>query len=262
MNTAPMVHSPNQFGQTTQMLPLRGSPNSDGASSALQVALQALSGGFPSDPTALRGVTTASDAQAVLAFTEALAVGAFTMGFNDGTGQWQRIRAQADSADGLATGIGHMSVMGHGLLFNGATWDRMRSLDATNLGNQNGVGGVIVAGPGEWAIQHQPAAATQATVTRAAGGAGVRHVCRSITVSILAVAAQGQIIVNLRDGATGAGTILWSAGFVLAAGTSDRIALSGLNIIGTANTAMTLEVAAAPAATNFAQVAMSGYDAI
>jgi hypothetical protein len=253
------VFAPNGIlGDPLQILPVAGVAKATGVSAAAEVLVNAITSSGAAGQ--LRGIETSSDAVAILGGNQALATAAFLFGFNDAANQFQRIRAQADSADALATGIGHLAVMGHGLLFNGATWDRMRSLDATNLGAFSGLGGLISAGPGEWAIQHQPAAATQATITRAAGGAGVRHVCRSITVSLLAVAAQGQIIVNLRDGGTGAGTILWSAGFVLAAGSSDRIALSGLNIVGTANTAMTLEFAAAPAATNFAQVALSGYD--
>jgi hypothetical protein len=85
-------------------------------------------------------------------------------------------------------------------------------------------------------------------------------VCKSITVSIAAVAAQGAINVVLRDGATGVGAILWQAVLIAAAGTSDRITLSGLNIAGSAGNAMTLETTAAPAATNFAVVSLSGYD--
>lgn len=154
-----------------------------------------------------------------------------------------------------------LSVLSAPYFFNGVTSDKARSASASVLSAFSGIGAQVVSNPGEWAIQHTPAAATQATITRAAGGAGVRHICRSITCSILATAAQGQIILNLRDGASGAGTILWSAQFALAAGTSDRITLSGLNIVGSANTAMTLETAAAPAATNFASVSLTGYDA-
>jgi hypothetical protein len=97
-------------------------------------------------------------------------------------------------------------------------------------------------------------------VTRAAVAAQ-RHVCRSITVSVAAVAAQGIIRFNLRDGATGAGTVLWSCAMIVLAGDSRQVTLSGLNIFGSVNTAMTLESAAAPAATNFATVSLSGYDA-
>lgn len=183
-------------------------------------------------------------------------------GFDPVAGDWDRLRTAPDNADAQAALTqGLQATIARMQGWNGATWDRIKTLSAANLAAFLGVGGLVTAGPGEWAIQHTPAAATQATITRAAGGAGVRHVCRSVTCSILATAAQGQIILNLRDGATGAGTILWSSQFSLGAASSDRITLSGLNIVGSGNTAMTLEVAAAPAATNFASVALTGYDA-
>ena len=55
--------------------------------------------------------------------------------------------------------------------------------------------------------------------------------------------------VNLRDGASGAGTILWSCLMDVPINDSRTVTLAGLNIFGTANTAMTLEFAAAGGAT-------------
>ena len=147
------------------------------------------------------------------------------------------------------------------VVFDGSAYDRARALSATNLSAFSSSGGLIAAPPGEWAIEHRPAAATVATITRAAGATGVRHVCKSITASIVATAAQGQIDVLLRDGAAGVGTVLWSARLAAAAGSGQIVTVSGLNIVGSAATAMTLEFAAAPAATNFAGVALTGTDA-
>lgn len=109
-----------------------------------------------------------------------------------------------------------------------------------------------------WSVQHQPAAATQATISQAAA-AGVRHVAKHLTICVSAVAAQPTLVFNLRDGATGAGTIVWSARLMSAAGAGQCLS-ADVDIIGTAGTAMTLESAAAPAATNFATVALNGYD--
>lgn len=183
-----------------------------------------------------------------------------------GNGAYNRVRIRpvdddADLGGADATAVA-LDTMARAVLWAGTAWTRARAAAASVLSAFSSTGAALVSSPGEWAIQHTPAAATQATISRAAGGAGVRHVCRSITCSVAAVNAQGQIIVNLRDGATGAGTILWSAQFILAAGTSDRITLTGLNIVGSANTAMTLEVAAAPAAGNFASVALTGFDTV
>jgi hypothetical protein len=74
------------------------------------------------------------------------------------------------------------------------------------------------------------------------------------------VAAQPDIIFNLRDGASGAGTVLWSIRLALAAGQSYAQTHPLPDIEGSANTAMTLESAAAPAATNFASVVLNTYD--
>jgi hypothetical protein len=109
-----------------------------------------------------------------------------------------------------------------------------------------------------WAIQHQPAAATAATIS-AAAATGARHGATSITVCVSGVAAQPTLVFNLRDGATGAGTILWTVKLSAVIGTS-QCQTANVQIIGTSNTAMTLESAAAPAATNFATVSLNGYD--
>ncbi len=111
----------------------------------------------------------------------------------------------------------------------------------------------------QWAVYQTPAAATQATIGKAAVAAR-RHVATSVTVCLNAVAAQAApVVFNLRDGATGAGTVKWSVSLIAPAGYSQCVALP-VNIPGSTNTAMTLESAAAPAASNFATVALSGYD--
>ena len=113
-----------------------------------------------------------------------------------------------------------------------------------------------------WSVNHVPAAATQATATRAAGAAGVRHVAQRVIASISTVAATAQtpLLLHLRDGATGAGTILasWS---VAALGTTwVQVDVGGLWIVGTAATAMTLEFAAAGVANSQAVVTLVGFD--
>lgn len=116
-------------------------------------------------------------------------------------------------------------------------------------------------GYGGWTKNHAPAAATQATISQAAGAAGIKNVCTSITVSLASAAAPtvGVVIFNLRDGATGAGTILWTARLSLPA-TSGEAKSIALNcwIEGTAATAMTLETSGAPAANVQASVSMTG----
>lgn len=123
---------------------------------------------------------------------------------------------------------------------------------------------ILTCQPGQWVETHAPVKATQATKSKTAGAAGVRHVCNWLTITLAnnnTGSVQTLLAFNLRDGATGAGTIL--ATFTLAlpatAGDCRVLTLSGLNIVGSAATAMTLESAAAPAAETAASVSFGGY---
>jgi hypothetical protein len=123
--------------------------------------------------------------------------------------------------------------------------------------------GLMVVPAADKAVIHQPASATAAVASIAAGGASVRHIATGCTVFVSTVAAQPDIVVNLRDGATGAGTIVWT-GRVSCAITSGNAcsAVSGpINILGTANTAMTCETATAPAVSNLAVATLTYHDA-
>lgn len=129
---------------------------------------------------------------------------------------------------------------------------------ATNISAASPTNSLMVITAGEIAVTHSPAANTQATASVTAGGGTVRHVCRSITASFAAGATAGAATqINLRDGATGAGTILRS--WILAAPVGDSRAVSetNLQIFGTANTAMTLEFVAAGGATTLESVSFS-----
>lgn len=114
-------------------------------------------------------------------------------------------------------------------------------------------------GPTGTSITAAPAAATQATVTQAAAGIGLSNVAQTISASIAAVNAQPILTLVLRDGATGVGPIIWqiNMGPVLAGDSKQFTA--NVNIPGSANTAMTLEFTAAPAAGNFETVALTSY---
>lgn len=117
-----------------------------------------------------------------------------------------------------------------------------------------------VHGPTDWSVFHNPAVSTQATASKAAAGANMKHVCTGISFSLSAVVAQPLISVALRDGASGLGTILWQKQYILAAGAVLNVDISDLALPGTFNTAMTLEFSGAPAATNLESVEMTGYD--
>ena len=102
-----------------------------------------------------------------------------------------------------------------------------------------------------------PAAATQATATHAAAGAGNRNVLTSLTYHTNAVAAQAQQTVEVLDGAA----VIWSSYFgAFALGASgDHTATFPNGLVGSVNTAMTIRFSAAPGAGNFNSIAGAGF---
>src|SRR5437879_5243502 len=99
----------------------------------------------------------------------------------------------------------------------------------------------------DWIVTSAPATGTAASATRPASPApppaDSKHVCTSISASLVATAATaGQAQLNLRDGATGAGTILgsWALAVPNVAGSCIVFSMDSLEIIGSPNTAMTL----------------------
>src|SRR6267142_1229473 len=117
------------------------------------------------------------------------------------------------------------------------------SLGATNL-----TGVILVDHPCEWFINHVPALATVATVSRAANASG-RHVAKFYMACYAAGGTGGPAnVFRIRDGATGAGTVLW-AGALAAINNSAACITGEITLIGTINTAMTIEFTIAGAAT-------------
>ena len=114
-----------------------------------------------------------------------------------------------------------------------------------------------------WTSHHLPAANTQATISKASAGAGLRNVCTWITVVLAAGASAptaATLSVSLIDGATGGVTYLWRAAISIpaVAGVTNGIALSNLWLPGTAATAMTLEFSASGGANTVESVSMGG----
>jgi hypothetical protein len=160
-------------------------------------------------------------------------------------------------------------------LFNGGTttgWDRQRSASlanqppSTTLTARNSIGAALTEKGSRWTVIHNPAAGTQA-VASIASEASVRHVvdCISFSGSAGGAVTAANVNVNLRDGATGAGTIIWT--YQLSAPTAAALGIQsispfsfcGLNLVGTTATAMTLEFSAGVANLSEA-VSMSGYN--
>jgi hypothetical protein len=129
----------------------------------------------------------------------------------------------------------------------------------------NVIGGVRRAGYQNaiWATSHFPAANTQATITRATAGGGVKNVALGFTATLCGGATAPtaiQLTVKLIDGASGGGTILWGTVIALpaVAGATVAIVRSGIYIPGTANTAMTLEFSVAGGANTIESVSLEG----
>ena len=139
------------------------------------------------------------------------------------------------------------------------------AVTATVLSANSGVGAVLITEPGQWGITHAPAVNTQATASKAAGGAGVRHVACGVSGTIGQDATGSTcsvVTLNLRDGATGAGTVLqsWTMCLANAAGAVFPFNFGPLQIAGSANTAMTLEFNAAAGVHVYESVSLTGFD--
>lgn len=150
---------------------------------------------------------------------------------------------------------------------SGATGNSFVEAIAANVAASPVVGAQLVARPGEWGVQDHPAVNTQATISKAAGGAAVRHVCTSITAVLAggatASTAAAPPTVILYDGAGGGvGTQVWKSyiNIPAVAGECRVITLGGINLVGSLNTAMTLEFTATGGANTYESVSMTGYD--
>jgi hypothetical protein len=117
-----------------------------------------------------------------------------------------------------------------------------------------------------WTVNHAPAAAAQATITKAASTTGVMFVADCVTATFVAGAAAPsavQVTVVLRDGASGVGTVKWAAVMSLpatAGASAAPVQVCGLGIRGTANTAMTLEFTAGGGSNTVEAVSLRGHD--
>lgn len=168
---------------------------------------------------------------------------------------WDRQRSS--TGDGAAA-IGIQNISQHA--FNGSLFDRIRTASAITNTATTSIGVQLSTQISTWSVTNTPAVATAATASKAAGGGTVRHVATSVTVCVAANAtAQVPILFHLRDGATGAGTIIRTWALSSPVTHSECNSLSALNMTGSANTAMTIESAAAPVAGSQATVTLTGY---
>lgn len=211
----------------------------------------------------LQSGDTSADARATNS-ARILQVQSNPMGFNGST--WDRLRTVVDNADNSAANTtGNLGVMAKLMGFDGTNWDRLRTVSASNQATTSSLPGVqLVAQNGNWSEFSFPATNTVATVTRAAAGAGLRHILTSLHFSLAGAAAAAAGIVQcvVRDGATAVGTVIWSGVLTAPITGIGEISLSGLSLPGTANTAMTIEFAAAGGAGTQEAVTMTGYTVV
>lgn len=119
---------------------------------------------------------------------------------------------------------------------------------ALTLTARNAGGALMAENTSRWTVVSAPAVSTQASASIAAE-AGVRHVADKVCFSAGSTTAPAltNLTVNLRDGATGAGTVIASFDVVITAAAIQNVApycTPPLNLPGTTNTAMTLEFSA------------------
>ena len=178
-----------------------------------------------------------------------------------GTALWDRLQSAGDN---ITSGGGAGAIVAvNTQLLDGSSYDVARAASTTSLTATTSVGVSLTVPNSTWSATHTPATATQATASRAAGAAGVRHVATTLTACIASgITVQTPVLINLRDGATGAGAVLWSGAVSAPANDSNCTIISGLAMIGTAATAMTLEFAAAGAAATQETVTLTGFSVV
>lgn len=139
------------------------------------------------------------------------------------------------------------------------------SASAANLHSYLTQNALLTSEPGQWSNSYVTTTVnTQATVSQASAGAGKRNVLNWFVCGLYNDATgsvQVPLAFNIRDGGTGAGTLLWSVYLSLAATASiasQPFMLNGLNVPGSAATAMTFETSGATAAHTVAWLAFGG----
>jgi hypothetical protein len=167
--------------------------------------------------------------------------------------QWGASTVTAATALSDAVGNPTSPLVGaNTLLWDTTQWVRRKAaalttmIPATTLTSRSIVGAALVENSSRWTVVSTPAVSTLASASIAAE-ASVRHVADKVCFSAGSTTAPAltKLNVNLRDGATGAGTILASWTVVIAASTGQNVTPfctpGNLGLVGTTNTAMTLE---------------------
>lgn len=132
---------------------------------------------------------------------------------------------------------------------------------ATNLTTAIVNAAPLVASLATWNVNNRPVTATKATVTKAAGAAGVRHVVAGFSFTLAAGAtAQTPLNIDVIDGASGGTTRLWTGAISCVANGAAEVTVPFCSLVGTAATGTTIEFSAAGATATLQAVTMWGYD--
>jgi hypothetical protein len=227
-------------------------------------------------------LTTATLADDFTNPASALVCGSFLMIFDRGAGNWNRGDSSADdslSGDAIPA-AGSMvfdraagdwnradagsanALVGDNVLAtiplaenDDGTFDRAVNSDADNMAATSQSRAMLGTRPGEWAVNDSDGGGGTPSATKAAGGAGVRHVITGVTGSMCGTAATGNIVCSVKDG----GTTVWARKLRLIANGQSGFEVTGLNIIGTANTAVVVSFDGAPGAAVVSSVNATGY---
>lgn len=121
-----------------------------------------------------------------------------------------------------------------------------------------------------WYITHNPAVNTKATISKAAAD-GFKHVCKGFTAALsgnnsyvtlpgISSPQPSTATLTIRDGATGAGTIMYQSILGISATGTQSVSLSqsDLYLVGSNNTALTIEFTAAADANTHETVSLFG----
>lgn len=217
--------------------------------------------------SALNAVVGGPAAATVAASGNPVPVGIVTSG-----GTIQYLFSTAGNAD---AGNGANGLAASTYLYNGALFDRRRSADLSTYNTSqtltvaNSIGAALQEKGSRWSVVSTPAAATNASAS-IASEASVRHVVDCISFS--ATASGGAVTLapwtfNVRDGAAGAGNIIWqySVGGPIGVNVTGAQIVAphtacGLNLVGTTATAMTFEFSTNAVTNLVTSASISGFN--
>ena len=118
--------------------------------------------------------------------------------------------------------------------------------------------------PETWSVTAYGGAGQTVSISQPAGGTGVQHVVTCIMATYYNTTVGTKTaaeLVFLRNGPSGTGPILLQWPFEVAVGATGSVNLCGLNLVGSPNTAMTLEFPGNQSTSAGEVLSMIGYDA-